>query len=198
MTAGQTPSAVQRTTLLRLKVWSLLLVFGAVPQQAALNSSWGRNMSHSAAMWLINVFLIVFGQRRSTAQRNKIYQTLDTNTILVSRMSSLLFKDITVSGWVSKISPWETSTPNIKLCKWISTVTMRKWNSMSDNSFRLCRREETDRNSGFEEKLPVSRLVHRVSYHSDWPSVKVISRVFTKPTIWNRPQAKEKPPYWWV
>ena len=42
-----------------------------------------RNMSPSAAVWLIDVFLIVSGQQqRSTAQRNMIYWALDTRTIL--------------------------------------------------------------------------------------------------------------------
>ncbi len=41
-------------------------------------------------MWLTE-FLIIFGQQWSSmAQRNKEYQALDTQTILVSRISSLL------------------------------------------------------------------------------------------------------------
>ena len=37
-------------------------------------------------MWLIDVLLIVFGkQRRSTAKKNKIFQALDTHTILTNR-----------------------------------------------------------------------------------------------------------------
>ena len=41
-------------------------------------------MSLSAAMWLNDVFLMIFGQqRRSTAQRNKIYEALDTHMILI-------------------------------------------------------------------------------------------------------------------
>ena len=35
-------------------------------------------------------FLIAFGQQRSIAQRNAIYEILDTNVIFVSRISSLL------------------------------------------------------------------------------------------------------------
>ena len=44
-------------------------------------------MSSSAAVWLTDVFLIVFGQQQmSTAQRNKIYQALiHTQYLLVDQ-----------------------------------------------------------------------------------------------------------------
>ena len=39
-------------------------------------------MSAKAALWRIDVFLIVFGQQwTSMAQRNKLYKTLDTHII---------------------------------------------------------------------------------------------------------------------
>ncbi len=41
-------------------------------------------------VWLTDVFIIVFEQWSSIAQMNKIYQALDTHTILVSRIHSLL------------------------------------------------------------------------------------------------------------
>ncbi len=46
---------------------------------------------HCATVWLIDVFLILLGQLwRSMAQRNKIYQALDTQMIPLSRINSLL------------------------------------------------------------------------------------------------------------
>ncbi len=47
-------------------------------------------MSPSVTVWLIDVFVIVFGQQwSSTAQRKKIYQVL-IHTVLVRRIHSLL------------------------------------------------------------------------------------------------------------
>lgn len=48
-------------------------------------------MSRTAALG--DVFLIVFGQQRFTAQRNKMYQALDTHTILVGLILHMRFVD---------------------------------------------------------------------------------------------------------
>lgn len=48
-------------------------------------------MNMSTTVWLNDVFLISFGQHWSfMAQRNKIYQALGTQTILINRVSLLL------------------------------------------------------------------------------------------------------------
>ena len=77
------------TALRRLKTWLLLLVFGAISSMTKLTwlqSSGRRNMSPKQQQAHWHVFV---QQRRSMAQRNKIYQALDTHTMLVSRINSL-------------------------------------------------------------------------------------------------------------
>ncbi len=48
------------------------------------------NMSVSDTVCLTDVFLIVFWATMERMERNKIYQALDTQTILVRRIHSLL------------------------------------------------------------------------------------------------------------
>ena len=67
-------------------------------------------MSPSAAVWLTDVFLIVFvQQQRFMAQRNKIYQALNTHIILVSRIDSLL---VLVFSWDLTITKTEYPQPH--------------------------------------------------------------------------------------
>ena len=81
---SQVTPTVQGASLLKVTILSLLLFFAAIVYKQ-------RNMSHIEKIWLIDVFLTVFVQTlRPIAQRNKIYQALDTYTILASRMNSLL------------------------------------------------------------------------------------------------------------
>ncbi len=54
------------------------------------------NVSHSAKVGLLDVFLIVFGQWSSVAQRTKLYQALDTRQYSFVRTNSLLVLDFSL------------------------------------------------------------------------------------------------------